>query len=223
MRATIARVKERAAPLESPYLRGLRTGSMSREEFLASQGQFFFAVAYFKEPMRALAARVPEPIAETLLANVRDEEGGGDASQSHESTFLDLLSRLGADTSRQGSPCPAVRAFNAALFGTCAAADPYLALAMLGMIEDLFAPISLDLGRAIVARGWLPQSRLVHYPAHALLDLAHAEGFYRHVEPAWPDRRDAIVAGLELGAHVFLRLYEGLQRFGEQTAAHRGF
>jgi pyrroloquinoline-quinone synthase len=48
-----------------------------------------------------------------------------------------------------------------------------------------------------------------------MLDLNHAEGFYRCIEPlAATDPRAAyqVEQGLELGAYIFLRLYEDLFR-----------
>lgn len=218
MRTFIQQVKGRAAPLESPYLRALRSGALSREGFIASQIQFLHAVVHFSRPMAALAGRVHDASTRRmLLDNIRDELGGGEPSQSHERTFYELLARLGvaAEQVARHPQDPAVLAFNAALDGVCGTGDPLVALAVLGMIEDLFAAISMDIGRSIVSRGWLSRERVTHYPTHAELDLAHAEGFYRHLEgpyTASPQQARAIERGLELGAYVFLRLYEDLYR-----------
>lgn len=218
MRTFIKKLKGRAAPLDSPYLRALREGALSREGFIASQMQFLHAVVHFSRPLAALVGRVHDAgTRRMLLDNIRDELGGGDPSQSHERTFYELLARLGVaaeEVPRYPAEAP-VLAFNAALDGVCGTGDPLVALAMLGMIEDLFAGISVDLGRSIEARGWLPSERIIHYPIHAELDLAHAEGFYRHLEGPFatsPQQARAIERGLELGAHVFLRLYEDLYR-----------
>lgn len=218
MRDFLQALKARVAPLDNPYLRALGDGSFEREDFVETQIQFLLAVVYFSRPMAILAARLPRPEQRlSLLENVRDEHGGGELAGSHERTFLTLLARLGVSTSEidRRAQWPEIRAFNAMLLGVCAHDDVPTALAMLGVIEDLFSGISARIGRAIVGRGWLQEEALTHYPTHEVIDLGHAEGFYRLIEPL--SRTDARVEyqveqGLELGAYSFLRLYEDLFR-----------
>jgi len=218
MRDSLQKLKARVAPFESPYLRALGDGSFEREDFVETQIQFLHAVVYFSRPMAVLAARLPRADQRlSLLENVRDEHGGGDLSGSHERTFLTLLERLGVSLAEidRRAQWPEVRAFNSTLLGVCAHDDVPTALAMLGIIEDLFSGISARIGRAIVERGWLRAEELTHYPTHEMLDLSHAEGFYRCVEPlVSTDLRAAyqVEQGLELGAYIFLRLYEDLFR-----------
>ena len=73
----------------------------------------------------------------------------------------------------------------------------------LGIIEHAFAGISGFIGKAVVNRGWVPASDLVHYALHAELDVRHAEEFFARVESGWEDvpRRTIIQQGLELGAY----------------------
>lgn len=232
MRDYLQALKARVAPLESPYLRSLADGSFEREDFVETQLQFLHAVVYFPRPMAVLAARLPRPEQRlSLLENVRDEHGAGDLAGSHESTFLTLLARLGASKAEidRRAQWPEVRAFNSTLLGVCAHDDLPTALAMLGVIEDLFSGISARIGRSIVERGWLRAEELTHYPTHEVLDLSHAEGFYRLIEPlvsADPRAAYQVHQGLELGAHIFLRLYEDLFRarrrrvFRELTGPH---
>ncbi len=218
MRATVARLKARLAPPESPYLTALADGSMSREDFVETQIQFFFAVVFFSRPMAALAGRLPRAeLRLSLLENVSDEHGEGNLSVSHERTFLTLLGRLGvtpAEVERRAL-WPEVRAFNTVLAGACTLDDTLTAVATLGVIEDLFAGISSFIGKAIVARGFLPREELIHYTAHEVLDVAHADGFYRLLDgpfAAHPRHAYQITQGLELGAYAFLRMYEDLYR-----------
>ena len=51
-------LKTRLAPLENPYFRALRDGSMSREDFVETQLQFAHAVFFFSRPMLVLAGRI---------------------------------------------------------------------------------------------------------------------------------------------------------------------
>lgn len=204
-------LKRRHAPLESPYFSALRDGSMSREAFVASQVQFGVAVGNFWKPMQALAARATTaPMREMLLANIADELGRGDRAQSHEATFARFLDALGAPVAPPG---PAVLAFNEVLASVCERGEVPRALATLGMIEDLFAAISAEIGRAVIARGWLTAERLVHYRTHEALDGVHAEGFYAQLREGFAAggrARSLIEEGLELGATSFLALYRGL-------------
>jgi pyrroloquinoline quinone (PQQ) biosynthesis protein C len=218
MKAYLAALRERIAPLENPYLKGLRDGSLSKEDFIETQIQFLFAVVFFSRPMTVLAARLPRPeMRWTVLENVSDEHGGGKYSLSHERTFLTLLARLGvnrADVERRAL-WPEVRAFNTVLAGLCTLDDTFTAHATLGIIEDTFAVISRDIGSSIVARGFLGANQLVHYKAHEELDVEHAEGFYSSLYAPYaehPRHKYQIEQGLELGAHIFMRFYEDLYR-----------
>lgn len=212
MKTYIRTVKARVRPNELPYLRALHDGSLGREDFLETQIQFFFAVAFFSRPMLALASRLPRSeLRQVLLDNVEDEHGHGERRATHEAMFRELLSRLGVspEAIEQRALWPEVRAFNTALLGLCALDDPTTALAALGMIEDLFSGISGIVGRGIAARGWLPIGDIVHYSTHETLDERHAAEFYAPLEAPYGDAgaRYPIEQGLELGAHLLVDLY----------------
>jgi hypothetical protein len=209
-------LKTRLAPLQNPYFRALRDGAMSREDFVETQLQFAHAVFFFSRPMLVLAGRVSNPkVRWPLVENVGDEHGKGDFSFSHEATFTRFLERLGVPPGEEWSRplWPEVRAFNTVLSGVCTLDDVPTALATLGIVEDLFAGISAEIGQGIVARGWLTAESLVHYKAHEELDELHAEGFYASLRDRFSTDsafRYQVEQGLELGATVFLGLYRGL-------------
>lgn len=195
-----------------PFFASLADRSMERAVFVHTQQQFEHAVEHFARPMMALGARLASAELRMALAdNVWDEHGRGSLSGSHGATFRELLLRLGID---EGS-APAgstVRAFNAVLMGVCTYEPVPLALATLGIIEDLFAGISARIGDGVVSMGWLAADELVHYATHEALDVAHADAFYAPLEAMWQTGtgRAEIDAGLALGAHVFMRLYDDL-------------
>jgi pyrroloquinoline-quinone synthase len=148
---------------------------------------------------------------------MRDEHGNGNLSVCHESTFVDLLERLGTTRAEIDARTlwPEVRAFNTALAGLCSLDDAFTGLAALGIIEDCFSSISAAIGCAIVDRGFLPEELIVHYTTHESLDVEHAEGFYSALyEPYASHQRHRyqIDQGLELGAYIFMRMYEDLHR-----------
>lgn len=218
MQDAIARVKLAYPADSNPYFSALAGGTFAREDFIETQIQFLFAVVFFSRPMSILAGRIGRPeLRLSLLENVEDEHGHGDLRLSHERTFLELLSRLGVDTAQieERSLWPELRSFNTALLGVSSLDDTYTALAALGIIEDLFAGISARIGRGIVGNGWLPREQVVHYALHEALDVQHAEGFYRLLRGPYgkhPRHAYQITQGLELGAYLFLRLYEDLFR-----------
>ena len=233
MRAYIAELKKRAAFRENPYFRALADGSFSKEDFLETQIQFCFAVLFFSRPMMGLAARLPDAGERwTLLKNISDEHGDGDLALSHERTFLLFLERLGVEKAYAETRAlwPEVRAFNTVLSGLALFDDPLTAIAAFGIIEDLFAEISAFIGQTLVARGWIPSERVVHYATHEALDVEHADDFYKLIEGAYAKRPAAayqVEQGLELGAHVFLRMYRelyearGRRRAREISGPHR--
>jgi hypothetical protein len=210
MRGYVRELKARLDAPRSAYFSSL--GELSREDFLETQVQFLSPVAHFAKPMEVLAARLPETDRRSLIDNIADEHGHGDRSASHERTFIDLLSKLGVPESSLATyvPWPEVDAFNAALTGTCVTENPLMGVAMLAIIEDIFADLSARIGSAIVERGWLAKSEIVHYATHEVLDVHHAESFYEVVAPHWPD--PAIQRGLELGGYVFVRMYDDLYK-----------
>ena len=217
MQEIIQRLSVDYAPSDNPYIRGLEDGHLSREDFLETQVQFYFAVVFFSRPMAVLAAKIPSSRQRVeILRNVWEEHGEGDTDGRHGASFLELLHRLEGlsleDVERRAL-WPEVRAFNTCLVGTCTLDDWEVGAGMLGIIEHQFAEISTRIGRAIVERGWLPEGRIVHYALHQELDQRHSADFFEALEPAWErdERvRYRIEQGLQLGAYVFDRLYRGL-------------
>ena len=215
---------ERRPILENGYFTALRDDSMSRERFVRSQKQFFFAVRYFSRPMAALMARMPDSASrQGLIHNLSEEHGfddegavtGFDPALAHDLTFLAFLRTLGVSggemaKEREG---PEVRAFNAGLIGACMMERIELAFGCLGVIEYAFADICELIGRKVVERGWIAREELVHYKLHAQIDKRHAADFFKVVDNAWNQdtaARAAVEDGILLGLHLFNRLYEDL-------------
>ncbi len=203
----------------NPYFSALRSGEMTKDEFVETQILFYFAVVFFSRPMAALAAKIPTPeLRLQVLRNVWEEHGEGDAARVHGHTFLSFLDRLaslGPDEVERRALWPEVRLFNTALVGACVLDDYLVGAAMLGMIERMFQDISSWIGRAAVARDWLAAERMVHYDLHEQIDVRHAQDFFEILALAWghsPANGYAIEQGLRLGATAFHSLYEGLYR-----------
>jgi pyrroloquinoline-quinone synthase len=204
--------------VDQSYFQRLVDGRMSFEAFTATQQQFFFAVRFFSRPIASLVARCPDSsMRMDLVHNLAEEQGDFIPTEAHDRTFLRFLASIGVTPERmkQVGEGPSVRAFNCALMGACQSSEMELAFGCLGIIEHAFADISALIGRAVVARGWVTGENLVHYKLHAEIDKRHAEEFFAVVEPAWQAdgvKQRTIRQGLELGRHIFARLYEDLER-----------
>lgn len=204
---------------DNPYFVALRDGSFSREDFVETQAQFYFAVLFFSRPMAACAAKIPRATMRMeVIRNVWEEHGEGDASVAHGATFRELMIRIAGldeDALDRRALWPEVRIFNTTLAGACVLDEYLVGCAVLGTIERMFSEISGWIGSAIVARGWLERDRLVHYKLHEELDVKHAKDFFDVLDPAWQGAaadRYAIEQGILLGATVFHDLYAGLHR-----------
>ena len=217
--AQAAVVLDRVGIEGNPYLQDLVDGTMSLDVFRRTQQQFFFAVTFFPRPMAALVGRLPDPRQRLdILRNVVEEHGDFDEAAFHHTTFQEFLRRIGCDVDALDDVdlLPAVRAFNSILTAACVMDELEVGIACMGVIERAFAGVSATIGRAVVARGWLPRERLIHYSLHAEIDVRHADEFFAVVEPAWADedRRYLIDQGLQLGAYTLDRLYRDLHLAG---------
>lgn len=208
--------------LECDYFADLASGRFSFEDFVETQIQFLFAVLFFARPMAVLAARIPTAnMRVEILRNVWEEHGSGNTLYTHANTFEEFLKRLANlsdDEIEARGLWPEVRIFNTMLVGCCAFDEWITGCAMMGTIERMFTSISSFLGRTVVARGWLPAERMVHYNLHEELDTRHSRDFYELLAPPWAasaENRYAIEQGILLGSSAFLGLYEDLSR-------HRG-
>ena len=201
----------------NPYFKSLQDGSFSKDDFVETQIQFYWAVVFFSRPMAALAAKIPTPeLRLEIIRNVWEEHGEGSLTRVHGTTFCELLSRLSGvqpDAIHSRSLWPEVRAFNTLPTGVCVL-DVYLTVvALMGIIERMFADISSWIGRGIVNRQWLTNEQMIHYSLHEELDVKHSQDFFDILEKSWEhslEDRYAIEQGLRLGAYAFNNLYTGL-------------
>lgn len=217
MNELIEEILQSTEYMSNPYLVALEDGTFEHEDFLETQIQFFYAVAFFARPMAAVAAKIPSTRRRReVLRNVWEEHGEGEGNGEHRSTFMTFLNRLGGISEREvweRKLWPEVRMFNTTLVGACVMDEYLIGVGVMGMIERIFADISAVIGNAVVDREWVRSDRLVHYTLHAELDIRHAEDFFDVLRPAWDknnEDRYYIEQGLRLGAHCFDQFYRGL-------------
>ena len=205
---------------QNPYFIALKSGAFTKEDFVETQIQFYFAVLFFSRPMAALAAKIPTPEQRLeVLRNAWEEHGEGMLDKTHGRTFLELLKRLNDITPEMVEDrklWPEVRIFNTTLVGAAVLDDYLIGVGMLGMIERMFCEISSWIGRDIIARGWMTAENMIHYNVHEKVDIRHSQDFFDILEPVWnrndPSEKYSIEQGLRLGATVFNDLYRGLYR-----------
>ena len=216
MDTAIQTIKNRYPLSCEPYFKALAEGTFERNDFIETQIQFFHAVAWFPRAMSHLLPRLQSSEARLgILDNISEEYGTVGTGHAHVNTFQNFLASLRVPATAIDSRVqwPEVRTFNLALSGAGSYADCSMALAALGMIEDLFSGISEYIAKAMVERGWLTEQMLHHYSVHASLDIEHAGMFYRCVKADWNRGRQhqaSVSAGLELGASLLMQLYRNL-------------
>ena len=196
--------------LQNPYFLTLQ--SQTLEAVRASQEDFYFEAAYFSRPMSYLITRLDDPkMRLDILHNVVEEHGDFQEEKFHAKTFQKLLSSLGTHIPAllERKAPPHVHTFNVALTGACVSDPIEVGIAANGIIEYAFADISALLGKLLVTSGFVEKKKLVHYNLHADLDKQHAQEFFDLLEPSFhdPKKKEDVLAGLRLGAHLFNRLY----------------
>lgn len=201
----------------NPYFTSLEDKTFDKDDFIETQKQFYYAVTFFSRPMGVLASRIPTPqLRLEIVRNFWEEHGEGDFSQIHQTTFAELLNRLGEvklDTVEGTHLSPYVRVFNTVLAGTCTLEDYRIGVAMMGMIEHMFSDISGIIGRNILKNEWLTEENMIHYNVHEVLDIKHSKDFFDILVKDWDEsdhNKYLIKQGLELGAVIFNNLYRDL-------------
>ena len=202
--------------LNNPYFTSLNKGTFDKNDFIETQKQFYFAVTFFSRPMAVLSAKIPTPqLRLEIVRNLWEEHGEGDFNKIHQTTFAELLTRLGNVNLLEienAQLSPAVRVFNTTLIGACTLDDYKVGVAMMGMIERMFTAISSLIGKSIVKNKWLTQEELIHYDLHEVLDVKHSQDFFDILENTWSEdnHKYLIKQGLQMGAYIFNGLYRDL-------------
>ncbi|MBI3632561.1 MAG: iron-containing redox enzyme family protein [Candidatus Vogelbacteria bacterium] len=202
---------------QNPYFVALKNGEFSKEDFIETQIQFYWAVIFFSRPMAVLAAKIPEPkLRLEILRNVWEEHGEGDISKMHGNTFKTLLSRLGNVQEKDMQTralWPEIRSFNENLIAACTLDHYLVGCGAMGIIERMFVDISFWIGSTITDRGWLTKEQMIHYNLHEELDIKHSKDFFDVLDTTWNQdikNQYRIEQGLRLGAYIFNTLYRSL-------------
>lgn len=206
--------------VDNPFFKNLRQ-EMTKEDFIKTQKQFFYAVIHFVSPLALVAAAIPSYEERVnIIKNLWEEHGEGDMSQTHGQTFKELLRRLTGETDLIIPSAEAgVNTFNSTLDNLSKNSSFLVSVGMIGIIERMFADISSYIGTAITERGWLERERIIHYSVHQELDCIHAEDFFSIIRPYYDDeeKRKLIDEGLELGVKTFLDLYSDLNKLATSS------
>ncbi|WDR97984.1 TenA family transcriptional regulator [Burkholderia ambifaria] len=198
----------------NPYFKALRSGEMSKQQFLRSQIEFAPMVHFFSRPMAQVIANVPNPMPRVaLVGNLWEEHGKGVKENVHGKTILTLIDRLGGDSTQidLSQPTPYARIFNETLRSVSSFEDYRFSTATFAGIERAFVDISTMIFQSIVDHGWLPAERITHYGLHRTLDIEHAEDFLKVVDQDWRNgqSKDLIKSGIRFGSRLFSNTYIG--------------
>lgn len=212
----INNILEESGFRKNPYFICLKNNEFELDDFIETQIQFYWVVAFFSRPMAALAAKIPSAkLRMEIVRNVWEEHGEGDLKNVHGHTFIELLKRLGTNVDAiEGKTLSAnVRIFNTCLSGCCVLDDYRIGVGVMGMIERMFCEISSWIAEGIVLNKWLKKEDLIHYNLHEDLDIKHSDDFFNVLKGSWGQSREndyLIEQGLRMGTKLFNNLYLGL-------------
>lgn len=193
----------------------LMNGEMTKEQFIKTQHQFYYAVTNFSSALALVAAAIPTYEERMkIIRNLWEEHGDGKPEHTHGSTFMEFMKRLTGNRNIViAEATEAVILFNTTLNGTCKQEHYLKSVALMGMIERMFADISAFIGDKTVDRGWMKKEEMIHYSLHKELDCIHAEDFFSILRKYYDHDGNAkiIDEGLKLGALTFLTFYQNLR------------
>lgn len=189
--------------------------SMTKDQFIRTQHQFYYAVTNFSSALALVAAAIPTYEERMkIIRNLWEEHGDGNPEHTHGRTFVEFMKRLTSNRSLSIlEATEEVDLFNTTLNGTCKQEHYLKSVAMMGMIERMFADISAFIGDTTIQRGWMKKEEMIHYSLHQELDCIHAEDFFSILRKHYDhdDNRKIIDEGLKLGALTFLTFYQNLR------------
>lgn len=199
---------------ERPWFVALNAGQVPKGAFLKSQVEFAHLVRFFNRPMAQVIANIPDSKRRmAIVGNLWEEHGNGLAEDVHEKTIMTLIHRLSGTipTLSDATYSTNIKTFNHALRSIAAFEDYRFSSAVFAGIERSFVDISTQIYEAIVSNRWLQPEQITHYRLHREIDIRHAEEFLEVASDQWNmvEQRAKILAGLELGGQMFLRVYDG--------------
>jgi pyrroloquinoline-quinone synthase len=167
--------------------------------------------------MSILAAKIPSAKQRIeIIRNVWEEHGEGKLSDGHGNTFLYFLEKLDGlslDEVDARVLWPELQIFNTSLAGVTTFDNYLVGIAMLGIVERMFAEISAWIGMGVIKNSWIQKEDMVHYRLHVELDMRHSQDFFDILTEPYSENdenRYQIEQGLRLGATLFNDLYIGL-------------
>lgn len=199
---------------KNPFFIDLANGNLTKNQFIGTQHQFYYAVTNFSSALALVAAAIPTYEERMkIIRNLWEEHGDGKPEHTHGSTFMEFMKRLTGDRNigiREATE--EVILFNTTLNQTCKQEHYLKSVALMGMIERMFADISAFIGDKTIARGWMKKDEMIHYSLHQELDCIHAEDFFSILRKHYNELNSGpIDEGLKLGALTFLSFYQNLR------------
>lgn len=203
-------------PFGHSLLKRSQAKKIAPREILAIMGQLGHVVIAFPQFLGALVANIPSAEARLpIVDNLLEEHGHLDLKKAHINTFQLFLSSLGDEASvlTRRPPIPGTRAYIRCLYDQCLHAPWRQGLGCMGVIEEIFSSLSLAIAKGVVESGVVNAANLKHFTLHEEVDVEHAQGMYRVIEPFWgdPTHRAEIRDGMEMGLYLDCRLMDDVE------------
>ena len=198
----------RAAATLQPGVERLLSEGMSREEYLDFLEQLYHVVWHFCPTMAAAAAHCGDErraLRYALYHNIDDEKG-------HETWVLDDIRALGGDVEAvvRGKPAIPVQAMIGYNYYAAERLNPWSALGMVHVLEEISANYSGRVAKAVAERlGITDGAGFRFLSSHGTMDLHHVAGF-RELVNQITDPRDyeAIIDAANVNYALFGALFK---------------
>lgn len=189
----------------------------NQKEFLKSQKGFYYAVKAFPQMLCKLASLIENPeIRLTVVENIWEEHGQGNAHSFHTHTYFQYLQSLGFEgNAEQLEHQPWIQEWIEHVMAKKMSAPHYAAY--LSGIEYVYARISNKICHHL--NSYRLKCEQTHYAKHSVLDYAHATELLQvSTSCSSKETNQELFESFKLGVDEFLMLFKNMVFLTEQEA-----
>jgi pyrroloquinoline-quinone synthase len=203
-----------------PFYKAWGAGELTREDLREYALDYYQHVQAFPTYLAAFALRLNEgELRRAVLANMRDEQGGGDASEekgeSHSDMWLDFAEGMGAACAGFGHKAvPEVRRLISHFSDVASEGTPEEALAAFYAYESQVPRIATEKDRGLRELYGADEQTTRYFTLHATADVYHAnvwkEQLMKRVE-ANPETAEKALTAAEAAAKALWTALDGIE------------
>ena len=166
-----------------PFYQAWSAGELTREDLRAYALDYYEHVQAFPSYLAAFALRLNDgELRGVVLSNMRDEQGGEDASgeagEAHSDIFLDFANGLGDVPARFGyKPAPAVKRLVTHFFEVAEKGSPEEALAAFYAYESQVPRVAKEKDRGLRERYGADERTTRYFTLHTTADMYHVNAW----------------------------------------------